>query len=117
MENLNKLEAELSQMMKVYNPPLSENEQIIMNVCKALDVEYNDVIGPLRNRDLLEARKIACTILRETHTLYAIGKLFNRDHATVMWALKSYKDLMSAKDKEFMAKVKRVNDEMEAICV
>lgn len=48
-------------------------------------VTADDVIGPTRPRDVMDARHVAFWLLRDTgRTLASIGKLTGKDHTTAM---------------------------------
>lgn len=50
-----------------------------------LGIDWADIIGPVRRRHLVDARKMVSYFLREQGwTFKDIGEVMNRDHATAM---------------------------------
>jgi chromosomal replication initiation ATPase DnaA len=50
-----------------------------------LGLDWADIIGPVRRRQLVDARKMVSYFLREQGwTFKDIGEVMNRDHATAM---------------------------------
>ena len=72
--------------------------QIADDVCLYISFKLNveDIRKNTRLTEVVDARKIAYYILREkSHLSYpSIGKVFNKNHATVMHNLKSVKGLL-----------------------
>lgn len=88
------------------NDPL----EIIKSVCYVLNVSIEDIIGKTRKREVVEARYIAIGIIFNSNdriTKVNIGKIFNRDHSTVIYSLRIFDDLLSC-DKSFKRKVNDV---------
>lgn len=72
-------------------------EQITKIVCDYLDVDYTQVFGKSRNRNLVEARQFIMLLCKRetTLTLKNIGLLMNGlDHTTVMHGYKTMQDLI-----------------------
>lgn len=63
---------------------------ILEKVSKYFDVTIPGMIGPSRNAKIVMARQIAQYLLRSElkMPLKAIGKLFNRDHTTIIHSIK-----------------------------
>ncbi len=60
-----------------------------------LGVKWADVIGPVRKRELVDARKMVSHFLRDQGwTFFAIGRVMSRDHATAMHHTRTLTDLM-----------------------
>lgn len=72
--------------------------QIADDVCLYISFKLNieDIRKNTRLAEVVDARKIAYYILREKYHLSypSIGKVFNKNHATVMHNLKSVKGLL-----------------------
>jgi hypothetical protein len=72
--------------------------QIADDVCLYISFKLNveDIRKNTRLAEVVDARKIAYYILREKYQLSysSIGKVFNKNHATVMHNLKSVKGLL-----------------------
>ncbi len=59
---------------------------IAKRICKDCDVDFPDVIGPVRSKKLVEARKKIASVLRGKGFSYPeIGAVINRDHSSVMF--------------------------------
>lgn len=82
---------------------------IIQSICFDHDVRKNEVIGTLRFANIVRARYLSVFLIRKKTdlSLKEIGKIFNRDHATVMYAIDSIKDQISY-DKVLRAEVERL---------
>ena len=76
--------------------------QFVNDLCHDRNLNLQDVLGRTRRREYVETRQVAMYILREYEkkTFHDIGRLFDRDHATVIHAWKKFKSLMSVGDKE-----------------
>ncbi|MGY3054351.1 chromosomal replication initiation ATPase DnaA [Pedobacter sp. UYEF25] len=119
MENLNSLQNELLQFSKANANAVkvTEAEEIILAVCQALNVGFDDLTSVRKNSEFVEARQIAFKILRDKkHNCDTIGDLFNRDHSTVLYGVKCYEDKIYTKDRSFLQKVALVAEEMEGLC-
>lgn len=87
-----------------------DKHEIINAVCFALNVSKSDLIGQSRKRPIVIARHIAIGLIRKYNqesTLVSIGKLFDRDHSTVIYSVENFENL-NGRDKEFTADVKKV---------
>ena len=88
---------------------MSEPNSIIDIACDLLNSPRDEVIGKSRKREIVECRHIAMGVIRHNTltTLKEIGKLFNRDHSSVIYAIENFKDLYG-RDKEFTKKADMV---------
>ncbi len=78
-------------------------ERILSDVCNIYGCTVSDIKSSSRKADVAEARKTAMYIIKEVCglTMEEVGKeLGNRDHATVVYNLKTVKDKM-ASDKHY----------------
>lgn len=86
--------------------------EIIEAVCKYFNITVRDLKSQKRDRVLVDPRHICMYIIR-TKTpmqLNKIGKLFDRDHTTIMHAVRSVKDqLTHPVDTRFKDIVKALN--------
>ena len=98
------------------DPPVPEIFSIIMKaVSQAFDVTQSAIMKRIRYDHIAKARHAAMNLTKEriNWTLEAVGELFDRDHGTVMWAIKAVKD-RRATDKDFRrryAEAERLIDE------
>lgn len=74
-------------------------------VATLFGINAADLFTATRRREVVEARHLCMSIMREftNQTLTKIGRHFNRDHATVMFAIKMVRDLYGT-DKQFRHK-------------
>ena len=83
---------------------------IINCICEVLNLSYNDIVGKCRKREIVEARQIAIGLILEANpklTLKKVGRIFKRDHSTIIYARNTYNDLLLT-NKIFKSKVKQV---------
>lgn len=97
------------QVMAKYSVHTGDYRKIISAVCIGLQIDNRDLVGKSRERDISDARKIAFRLLRDLSrlTLVQIGKLFGKEHSTVVHALTSFDELYQF-DPAFKAKFNRV---------
>jgi hypothetical protein len=64
--------------------------EILDIVCTYHQVEIEDIKGPGRNRELVSARQMFCSLAKKLtrHTVTSIGEKINRDHSTVSYSHK-----------------------------
>lgn len=87
-----------------------DKHEIIQAVCNALEVTKDDLIGITRKRPVVIARQIAIGLIRKYNPeakLVNIGKLFNRDHSTIIYSQRTFDDLNGI-DKQFTQDVLKV---------
>jgi chromosomal replication initiator protein len=70
---------------------------ILNSVNDQLGLNLNDLSSPSHKRDVSEARFIAMKLIRDECklSLKQIGSIFNRDHTTVLYALRTADDLQT----------------------
>jgi chromosomal replication initiation ATPase DnaA len=64
-----------------------ELREVLLEICENLHVNYTEVVSPLRNRELTDARAIFCRRVKEIYpvtTWRVIGEIIGRDHASAM---------------------------------
>jgi len=81
----------------VYTP---DNEQIIQFVCEQMKVKYKNVVSKDRSRILVLTRNMCYAILKTYvgSTVTSIGRLFFRDHTTVLHGLRMHQQDMKNND-------------------
>ena len=81
-----------------------QSNSIITVVCKYFDLELIDIKSKCRNRNFVIPRQISMYFIRKYTplTLFATGKLFNRDHTTVLHSISTVNGFLSIKDTGFM---------------
>ena len=85
---------------------VKEPQDIIDVACQVLKVKREDVLSKSRNREIVECRHIAMSIIRMNSgmALIKIGAMFNRDHSTVLYGIDTFNELYEF-DKDFKSKV------------
>ena len=114
----NFLEKTKDILSDIMTGPMPENvkiEKILSSVAKKYGISVDDLKGKKRSREIAMARHIAIYIIRTIveKSYPDIGKIFNRDHSTV---LASY-DLIANKMKEDVILESEVNDLIKEISV
>lgn len=81
---------EVNDMGKADNGSLPTPEFIIMQVCKHYSIDLETLQSKQRRKVVVEARRVAILLLRKMTTLsfQDIGKMFDRDHATIVNAFR-----------------------------
>lgn len=69
-------------------------DAILDEVARAFNLDVDDVIGDSREQRIIRARKTAMAVMRELTdlSLPAIGRVFGKDHTTVMHHIESVKN-------------------------
>lgn len=85
-------------------------QEIIVHTCNMLNLDYADVLSRKRDKALVTARMIAIglTCKCNLYTLKEIGKVFNRDHSTIIYNRDTFNDLVEIKDRYFLGKLNKV---------
>jgi chromosomal replication initiation ATPase DnaA len=68
--------------------PLNRAKRIIDEVAAQYKIRAAEMIGPRRHAYLIEPRHVAMRRIRAElgYSYPQIGRLFNRDHSTIIWA-------------------------------
>lgn len=104
--------------MRKVNPYSKEKEeQIIKIVCSytgfTLEQMASKKDSSVNFTEVTEARKLLCYFLKDIDGVLRIGELINRDHSTVSYMTKSIRDLLIAKDKVVVVKVREILKQIE----
>ena len=77
-----------------------DKETIIQFVCNEMNVKYKDALSKDRSRILVLTRNMCYAILKTYvgSTVAAIGRLFFRDHTTVLHGLRMHHQDMTTND-------------------
>lgn len=77
--------------------PKAVVERIKRDVARKHGVSVADIDGPRRSAKIVRARhESMCLAYRETRlTLTPLGRLFNRDHTSVLWAIRQHEARMA----------------------
>lgn len=89
----------LRERQKVMKEKINYVDNIITEICKYYSLSIEEVKGKSRKREIVKARFIAIYIIRmETDfTLSGIGKIFNRDHTTILHSIKIINNTLTLK--------------------
>lgn len=92
------------------------NDKIIQTVCKTWNRSLDDVCGRSRKQDVVYTRMTIAHFLRKYTKLSTteIGKLINRDHATILYYLKAY-DSEFRFNKDFRNFAERIKEDLQDI--
>jgi len=75
---------------------LKTDAQIIRLVTERFNLKFGDLITQSRERDIVIPRQILMFFMKKTHkSLKEIGRMFNRDHSTVIYSLRCIEDMMT----------------------
>ena len=79
-----------------YKPYTRSINFVIKELALEADVNYLEIVGPLRKANLARVRNVLCYMLHEyAHLSYTeIAIVLNRDHTTVMTAKKKGEDFV-----------------------
>ncbi len=99
----------MQDILKGSNEYIPTPEAILSYVSRYYQLEESVVKGPQRAREAVTARQIAMYLIRTMTNLSQdnIGKLFNRDHSTVIHSIAQVEQKMK-KDPAFSEKVKEL---------
>lgn len=79
-------------------------DQIIKFVCETHEISKEDLIKKTRKKELVKARFMAYWFIKNNTSLglVSIGKLFSRDHSTVIHGIRDHSDNFERRDSESM---------------
>lgn len=79
-----------------YRPNLRRRFDVVERVCSEFGVTREELRGSGTKRELVTARWIAMTMLRERGLSYhSVGRLINRDHSSIMHGVNRLPDLLN----------------------
>ncbi|PKN16496.1 MAG: hypothetical protein CVU66_00670 [Deltaproteobacteria bacterium HGW-Deltaproteobacteria-23] len=92
---------------------LPSEERIIAAVCRVYGIHPDQLRSKRRFRDYVEPRHIAMSLIKHCNgkSFEDIADLFNRDHSTVLYAVRTVSSLV-ANNKEFRQSVEKVINEV-----
>ena len=91
--------------------PFASSDTILASVENWL-ILNNEVRGKSRKRELVDQRRVICYILKKYTklSLENIGKIIGgKDHATVLYGVKTHKHLTQMKDQEYLYNTRKIN--------
>lgn len=81
---------------------------IISRICNYYSVEYDRILSSTRAQPIAECRHVAAYFVRKSNLPSAkVGRLINRDHATVLHSCKTVKNLIET-DRMFRNKIEEI---------
>lgn len=87
----------------------TDKDRIVTAVCTAFEIEHSELVGKSRVTQLCDARTIAFYLLKTVAGMSykAIGRMFGRDHSTIIYNMHKYEDLNEV-DVNFQRRVYKV---------
>ena len=90
----------IDDMFKKEGSAVPTPSLIISQVCKFYSVDETVLRGTLKNKGTAEARQVAMYLIRKLTNLSFpdIGKEFNKDHSTIIYAIKKVEFALQSGD-------------------
>ena len=106
----------IDDMFKSEGNALPTPNLIISQVCKFYSMDESDLRGTQRNRNITEARQIAIYLVRKltNFSLPDIGREFNRDHATVLHAIRKIERGVSSGDEALKNNIRDITSNINS---
>ena len=100
----------IDDMFKSEGSAVPTPSLIISQVCKFYSVDEAVLRGTLKNKGTTEARQMAMYLIRKLTNLSLpdIGKEFNRDHSTVLYAIRKVETALKAGDSHIQNNVRDI---------
>ena len=100
----------IEESFKTEGSALPPPALIVSQVCKFYSIEESVLRGTLKKKNIAEARQIAMYLIRNLTNLSLpdIGKEFDRDHTTVLYAIRRVEKALKAKDETITANVRDI---------
>ena len=97
LQNISKV---IGDIYKTEGNALPTPALIISQVCKFYSVDETVLRGTLKNKGTTEPRQIAIYLIRKLTNLSLpdIGKEFDRDHSTILYAIRKVESALKAGD-------------------
>ena len=88
--------------LKFRDEMVFDSKNIIITICNHLGITHNQLKSGCRERDYFTSRHLCFYFLRKytNETLSAIGKLFNKDHTTVIHGIAKINDFLEIRDRQ-----------------
>lgn len=89
--------------------------QMMKVICNLTQVEWEELKGKCRKRELNDIRQTAMWIIRKgtSMSFYDVGKVFNRHHATVLHACRNTENLIET-DRMYRAHVEQILNHLDS---
>lgn len=91
-------------------------EKIIAAVCAKYGIRMDDLLGKSQSQECSVPRQIAMYLCRQELKLpfQGIGRIFSRDHSTVMTSIKQIEKKIDSSDKELLFSLSEIRANIEA---
>ena len=100
---MNKVAEQSKTRQQIRNPDYelkSISEEVIEDCARVCGLTVKQVMSKSRKTEFVEARWLAYRILYPMgYSLISIGRIFNRDHGTVLNGLRKMQDMIDTKNK------------------
>lgn len=109
---------------KLLHPLLEQQKKQILSpekiqelVCKTYEILPRELMGKSQTKECSLPRKLAIYLCRkELHMPFQkIGKLFSRDHSTIMSSVKDIEALVESKQEELLANLREIKRQMQEL--
>lgn len=106
-----------SELQKYQVSHISDiTQKVIKTVAEFYKINWLELMSRRRTREVADARQIAMYLIRNNSKLgvVEIGRLFNRDHSTVIYATQTVQDLIDT-DKSYRFNVKEIEKKLFSV--
>ena len=109
--DLQNIKSVISDMYKGEGNTMPTPQLIISQVCKYYSIDETVLLGTLKNKGTSEARQMAIYLTRQLTNLSLpdIGKAFNRDHSTILHAIRKVEMAVSANNDQVKETVRNIS--------
>jgi len=98
----------VSQSQRKFRSEKSPIDARFNEIEDKLGIDYGQLTGKSKPEEVVEARHIMMYLMRKVDlmTFKAVGKVFNRDHSSVIHAVKRVENAQAARDFKLIPKLK-----------
>lgn len=85
--------------------------EVLTKVADGTGLSVKDIVGRKRNHEFIVARHVAMYMIRKLsgYPLSAVGKMFNRDHSTVIYAIDHVTNMTEVQSPQYLKLIGYVN--------
>ena len=96
--------------------PLIEPKEVIEVVTKISGIAFDQLKGKRRDAEIIIPRHISMYLIKELchETLKRIGDIFNRDHTSVINAIRHVREMLETEDVRYIKLVQQASSEFSA---
>ena len=108
--DLQNISVVINDMFKSEGNALPTAGLIIRQVCKFYGIDESVIRGTLKNKGTAEARQVAIYLIRQLTNLSLpdIGKEFNRDHSTILHAIRKIEIAVKGNDTQMQENIRDI---------